>query len=107
MSGSWGALLIGTGPPDTPNTSGATVSRGPVDCPGGTCVFSVVGTFGGATVKLQVLGPDGATWIDAGVGTTLTAAGMGVVYLPPGMVQAVIVGGAPAGIFAALARIVS
>src|SRR5882672_9155397 len=99
MSGSWGALLIGTGPPDTPNTSGATVSRGPVDCP--------VGTFGGATVKLQVLGPDGATWIDAGVGTTLTAAGMGVVYLPPGMVQAVIVGGAPAGIFAALARIVS
>lgn len=46
------------------------------------------GTFlckatGYGTVKLQVLGPDGSTWIDVGTDTTLTADGGGNFELPP------------------------
>jgi len=75
--------------------------------PGGLAVFSVSGTFGGATVKLQLLGPDGATLLDAGAATTLIAPGMGLAYLPPGQVQATVVGGPPSGISASLARVVN
>lgn len=50
---------------------------------GGRGTFSAVATFGGGTVKLQFLGPDGSTWIDAGSDTTLTAAGGGNFDLPP------------------------
>lgn len=106
MAASWGAQLIG-GLNNNGQNVGGTTSGSLVDCPGGICVFSVAGTFGGATVKLQVLGPDGSTLIDAGSATTLTAAGMGVVYLPPCQVQATIVGGSPSGIFASIARVVS
>ena len=106
MAASWGALLIGTGPPNTPNTSGGAATGPLVDCPGGIMVFAVAGTFGGATVKLQILGPDGSTLIDAGAGTTFTAPAMGVAYLPPCQLQATIVGGAPSGIFATIARVV-
>jgi hypothetical protein len=104
MSGSWGELLIGTKQGTT--TVGGAATGSAFTCPGGLCVFSVVGTFGGATVALYVRGPDGTTWLNAGVNTTLTAAGMGTVYLPPCEVQAQISGGAPSGIFAALARVV-
>ena len=109
MSASWGAQLIGG---LQANAGGASnvggTSTGPlVDCPGGMCVFAVAGTFNGATITLQVLGPDGVTLLTAGVATTLTAPGMGVVYLPPCQVQATVTGGPPSGIFASLARVVS
>ena len=106
MAASWGQQLIGTGPPNAPNTSGGNASGILYDCPGGIMVFAVVGTFAGATIKLQILGPDGVTLLDAGAATTLTANGMGIAYLPPCQVQATIVGGAPSGIFATLARVV-
>lgn len=67
---------------------------------GGRGTFSVAGTLGGATVKLQTLGPDGTTWIDAGVYTTLTAAGVGNFDLPQGPIRAAVSGGAPSGLFA-------
>lgn len=60
--------------------------------PGGIGVFACVGTWNGATVSLQFLGPDGATMVIAGAATTLTANGAGVFYLPRGLVQAVITG---------------
>lgn len=68
--------------------------------PGGRGSFLVAGTFNGATVKLQVLGPDNSTWIDAGTYTTLTAAGAGNFDLPQGQIRANISGGPPSGIFA-------
>jgi hypothetical protein len=74
--------------------------------PGGQAIFAVTGTFAGATVSLQLLGPDGVTLLTAGAGTTLTAPGVGVVALPPGQVQATITGGPPSGINASLARVV-
>lgn len=104
MSASWGELLIGTKQGTT--TVGGVATGSAFNCPGGLCVFSAVGTFAGATVALFVLGPDGSTWLNAGANTTLTAAGMGTVYLPPCQVQAQVSGGPPSGIFAALARVV-
>jgi len=73
--------------------------------PGGIGVFAVVGTFGGATISLQFIGPDGLTLIDAGTATTLTAAGAGVFYLPPGPIVATITGGAADAIYASASRV--
>ncbi|MDE2097310.1 MAG: hypothetical protein KGL39_08715 [Patescibacteria group bacterium] len=73
--------------------------------PGGMGVFTVAGTFGGATVKLQFQGPDGTTLIDAGTATTLTAVGAGVFYLPPGQIVATVVGGTPSGLYVTASRV--
>lgn len=106
MSGSWGAQLIG-GPINASGVNPGGTATGPlIDCPGGVCVFAAAGTFNGCTVTLQLLGPDGTTLLTAGAQTTLTAPGMGVVYLPPGQVQATITAGPPSGLFVSLARVV-
>jgi hypothetical protein len=97
MAGSDGAILIRNG----------TASSALVDCPGGRYVFAVVATFNGATIKLQMLGPDGSTLLDVSTSqTNLTANGNGVVDLPPCMVQATVVGGPPAAVYASIARVV-
>jgi len=92
-----------------PNYPGGAIVAGTAfDCAGGTYVFAVASSaFNAATVALQFLLPDGATWLNAGVGTTLTANGAGVVYLGPGQVRANVTGGTPTALFATLARIVS
>jgi hypothetical protein len=51
---------------------------------GGEGTFMTKATWGGGTVKLQVLGPDGTTYIDVGSDTTLTADGGGNFSLPAG-----------------------
>lgn len=76
------------------SATGSTVIWG-----GGGGVFAAAGTFSGATVKLQFLGPDGSTWIDVGADTTLTAAGAGYFMLPPGSIRAY-VSGSPTGMYA-------
>jgi hypothetical protein len=67
---------------------------------GGRGCFAVAGTFSGATVKLQVLLPDSATWADVGAATTLTAAGFGLFELPNSQIRALVSGGPPSGIYA-------
>lgn len=67
---------------------------------GGDGEFEVTGTFGGATVSLQVVGPDGSTLLDVGADTTLTAAGGGAFRLGPGLIQATVSGGSPSGLYA-------
>lgn len=67
---------------------------------GGPGIFKVAGTFGGATVALQALGPDGVTWFDVGTDTTKTAAGGGQFTLDPGPIRAAVTGGAPSGLYA-------
>jgi hypothetical protein len=64
--------------------SNASATGAAVAWPGGSGTFIASATFGGGTVKLQFLGPDGSTWIDCGTDTTLTAAGGGNFELPPG-----------------------
>lgn len=96
MSASWGQTLL----------SNASATSAAFDCPGGDCVFMASGTFGGATVSLQVMLPDGATWIAAGSQTTLTANGGGYVILPPGQIRVAVTGGSPSALFASIARVV-
>jgi hypothetical protein len=83
----------------------ATVTGAGVTWPGGTGVFTAAGTFGGTIVALEVLGPDGATWLNAGSDGTLTAAGMCAFDLPQGQIRASITGGTPAGIYALAAKV--
>jgi hypothetical protein len=64
--------------------SNASATGKAVNWPGGPGTFTAVATWGGGTVKLQLLGPDGSSWIDAGTDTTLTANGGGNFELPPG-----------------------
>lgn len=80
--------------------SNASATGSAIIWPGGRGMFTAAGTFGGTTVKLQFLGPDGSTWIDAGTYTTLTASGGGIFDLPQGQVRANITGGTPSGIYA-------
>lgn len=81
--------------------------------PGGKGVLTVAGTFGGATVTLEYLGPDSTTWLTvqalAGDGTQadieLTAAGGIGFMLPSGPIRAAVTGGSPSGLYAAAARV--
>ena len=51
---------------------------------GGKYGVAGVATFGGGSVKLQTLGPDGTTWLSVGTATDLAAAGYAVIDLPAG-----------------------
>lgn len=77
----------------------ATATGADAIWPGGRGLFAADGTFSGATVTLQFLGPAG-NWLPAGSFTTLTAAGGGVFDLPQGRIRAAITGGPPSGMFA-------
>ena len=78
----------------------ASATGSAVQWGGGTGVFTAAGTFGGATVTLQYLNADGATWSAMGSDTTLTAAGGGLFIYPPGQLRASISGGPPSGMYA-------
>ena len=58
--------------------------------PGGKGVFQAVATFGGGSVGLEYLGPDGTTWVAAASGL-LTANGGFVFELSPGPIRAAVV----------------
>lgn len=51
---------------------------------GGRYAVAVVATFGGGSVKLQALGPDGSTYLSPASASDFTAAGYATVDLPPG-----------------------
>jgi len=89
--------------PQLLNNAAATGAA--VQWDGGIGAFSAAGTFSGATVKLQWLGPDGTTYLDVGTDTTLTAAGAGGFVLPPCKIRAFISGGPPSGMYAAADKV--
>ena len=84
--------------------SAAAAGNGPtVDLQiGGDYMFAVNGTFGGTSVTLHILGPDGVNFISMGASATFTAAGICVVSIPPGKYRAVVTGGAAMVITATL-----
>lgn len=82
-----------------------TATGNAVEWRGGRGTFAVVGTFSGATVKLQVLGPDGVTWLDVGAECTLTAPGIGGFELGNGSIRAAVSAGPPTGIYASAVAI--
>jgi hypothetical protein len=108
MSGSWGALLVGSGPPNQLTTVGGVTTGPQVDCPGGIMVITAVATaWGGATATLNMLGPDGATLLPVSASqSTFTANGVGTVYLPPCVIQMAVSGGPPTAAFVSIARVV-
>ena len=77
--------------------TGASATGSAVGWQGGAGVFSVTGTFGSATVKMQWSPDDGTTWIDVDASgdtnVTFTAAGGGAFVLPPCLVRANVSGG--------------
>ena len=86
---------------DNANSTGS-----PHPWPGGAGVFTIAGTFGGTTVKLQQLGPDGATWLDiSGGAVDFTAPGQGGFVLPAGPVRAAVAGGTPSGLEAVAVQV--
>jgi hypothetical protein len=80
--------------------SNASATGSAQEWPGGAGIMEVVGTFNGATVALQVLGPDGSTYIAGG--PVATVAGSYPFNLPPGFIKGVITG-SPTGIYARVA----
>ena len=70
--------------------------------PGGKGTMTVVGTFAGATVKLQFLGADGSTWVDVDEFTIPAQKGF---ELAEGRIRAEVTGGAPSGLFATAVQI--
>ncbi len=56
---------------------------------GGRYAFCVTATFGGGNIQLQILMPDGTTYIgaSAAITTSAGAAGTQIVDLPPGTYQ--------------------
>lgn len=68
----------------------------------GDHIFSVDGTFGGATVQLQMRSPDGASWLDI-ASAAFTAEGAIVVTLPANCeVRASVASGTPSALYAAI-----
>jgi hypothetical protein len=67
---------------------------------GGKGTVTVAGTFGGATLTLQYLGPDGTSWLTAGTQTTFTAAGAANFEAAPGSIRMLVAGGSPTGLYA-------
>lgn len=86
------------------NATVTTVANG-LGWPGGQGIFAVCGTFNGATITLQFLGPDATTWITCGTNTIMTANGAGLVYLPPCNVRALVTGGPPSAMYATLSKL--
>lgn len=72
--------------------------------PGGKGHFAAAGTFNGASVSLQFLGPDATTWITP-AGATLTSADVVVFELGPCQIRASVAGGPPSGMYANAVRI--
>lgn len=82
---------------DGPNVS---ISRG------GSYLYMVTGTFGGTSSQLQILGPDGVTFVPHGA--AIAANGQARVDIPSGAtVRTVLTGGAPTGMYASLGLVQS
>lgn len=84
------------------SNASATGAALPVE--GGTYVVTADGTFGGATLQLQLRSPDGSSWIDI-TDASLTAEGAFTVDLPRGEVRMTVTGGTPSALYANLSGI--
>ena len=72
---------------------------------GGTYIWSAVGTFSGATLTLEFLGPDNTTYV-AISGVSLTANGSAEIDATIGaIIRCVVTGGSPSGLYSTLERI--
>jgi hypothetical protein len=70
---------------------------------GGKYGVAATGTFGGGSIALQILLPDGSTWVPAF--TAFAAAGFSVIDLPPGQYRLAIA--TATAVYASVTRIPS
>ena len=70
----------------------------------GRWAFAADGTFNSGTVKLQILSPDGTSYLDIGGDAILSAEGVVQVDLPDGVVRAAVTG-SPSAMYATLSPI--
>jgi hypothetical protein len=80
--------------------SNASATGDAVAWSGGKGTVSASGTFGGAALTLQYLGPDGATWVNAGLLPTFTSAGVVNFEAAAGSIRMAVAGGSPSALFA-------
>lgn len=97
----------GGGKQETLTLIANNVAAAPQSAYGGDYVWSVQGTFNGASVQLQSLGPDGMTYQNIGAPKTApdSTGGTGVGLGSNATVRAVITGGTPTGLYATLSRL--
>lgn len=82
--------------------SNVGATGGNVSFGGGKALFTLVQGTGGATTVLQILGPDGTTWIPISGTSSATTVAVSL-DLPAGTYRAEVTGGTtPAGIYASL-----
>jgi len=79
---------------DNQTATGGWVKIGP-----GPHVLDCVGTFNGATVKMQRKASDGATALDVGSDATFTAPGHTLVTICEGEYRMFVSGGPPSGLY--------
>lgn len=79
--------------------SNASATGSSKQWPGGRGQFAVEGTIGGATITLQVQGPNG-TWLAVGTDAALTAAGVVNFDLPQCNIRALVASGSPSALYA-------
>jgi hypothetical protein len=65
---------------------------------GGYGAVYAEGTFGGATLTLQVQSPNG-TWLNVGPDTTFTGNGLGGFFVPAGAIRIAVSGGSPSALY--------
>jgi hypothetical protein len=61
-----------------------SATTAPFQLHGGRYSAAAVATWGGGSAKLQILGPDGATYLSVASTTDFSANGFATVDLPPG-----------------------
>jgi hypothetical protein len=102
------AIPAGAGAADGPVSllgNASATGAGSAALDGGRYIWAAAGTFGGTTLQLQTLGPDGATWLDA-QGAALTAAGQLAVDVGAAeSLRVKVTGGSPSGLYSTLAKV--
>jgi len=87
--------------------SNASATGTAVEWPGGWGRVETRGTFGGATLTLQVQDADGSTYHTVAAETTFSAAGTSAFFCEAGaMIRIAVSGGTPSALYATAYRIV-
>src|SRR5579872_4962394 len=90
--------------PGAANLSNVSANSAQFQLTGGIYVLSAIATWGGGSVELQKLGPDGSTFLSFNTAVKLTANGMTApVYVPPGQYQITVT--TATGVYTDLSRV--
>lgn len=86
------------------NATATTADANIVGIAAGVYCFAIDGTFDGATCTLQMLSPDGTSWLSI-TGAAFTAEGTVIVELPGARMRVLVAGGPPSAMYATLKKV--